>query len=103
MESCFDKWMDFIKQKRKKYHHLNYFTTDQLVILQRELVKIGTNEEPSHLIYPLLSAVKSECTKCMIYFFIFIAFAFIYFHLEMVKVLNTFTIYLYLQIYMHIG
>ncbi|XP_053391302.1 E3 ubiquitin-protein ligase rnf213-alpha-like [Mercenaria mercenaria] len=63
MESCFDRWMEFIKEKRKKYRHLNYFTTDQLVILQRELVKIGTSEEPSHLIYPLLSAVKSDCTR----------------------------------------
>jgi hypothetical protein len=40
---------------------LNYFTIDQLVILQRELVKVGSQAEISDLIYPLLSAVKRDC------------------------------------------
>lgn len=63
MEKCLDDWMAHIKEKRKSYHHLNYFTVDQLVILQRELVKMGTDEEePRHHIYPLLSAVKQNCT-----------------------------------------
>jgi hypothetical protein len=34
-----------------------------MVILQQELVKIGSGQEPSALIYPLLSAVKQGCTK----------------------------------------
>lgn len=62
METCLDQWLLHFKDKRKSYLHLNYFTVDQLVILQRELVKMGTQEEPSHLIYPLLSAVKENCT-----------------------------------------
>lgn len=62
LETCLEEWLRHIKDKRKTYLHLNYFTVDQLVILQRELVKIGTEEQPSLLIYPLLSAVKENCT-----------------------------------------
>ncbi|XP_060586365.1 E3 ubiquitin-protein ligase rnf213-alpha-like [Ruditapes philippinarum] len=62
MECCLDEWLDHIKEKRKTYLHLNYYTVDQLVILQRELVKMGIESEPSHLVYPLLSAVKENCT-----------------------------------------
>ncbi|XP_053390338.1 E3 ubiquitin-protein ligase rnf213-alpha-like, partial [Mercenaria mercenaria] len=62
METCLEEWLKYIKEKRKRYLHLNYFTVDQLVILQRELVKMGLDSEPSHLVYPLLSAVKDRCT-----------------------------------------
>lgn len=61
MESCLEDWLDHIKKKRKDYIHLNFFTVDQLVILQRELVKIKTEEPPSKYIYPLLSAIKTNC------------------------------------------
>jgi len=61
MESCLEEWLEHIKQKRKTYIHLNYFTVDQLVILQQELVKMGSEDEPSKHIYPLLSAVKANC------------------------------------------
>ena len=63
LEQCHDKWLDFIDDKREKYYSLNFFTIDQMVILQQELVKIGSGQEPSALIYPLLSAVKQGCTK----------------------------------------
>ncbi|KAH3728508.1 hypothetical protein DPMN_054465, partial [Dreissena polymorpha] len=62
MEKCYDQWLEYIDQKRAQYYHLNFFTIDQLVILQRELVKVGSDSEPSHLIYPLLSAVRKHCT-----------------------------------------
>lgn len=62
LEVCLDEWLSYISEKRNTYLHLNYFTIDQLVQLQRELVKIGTEEEPSLMIYPLLSAVKKDCT-----------------------------------------
>lgn len=62
MESCLEEWRLHIKMKRQAYIYLNYFTIEQLVILQRELVKVGTEETPSLLIYPLLSAVKANCT-----------------------------------------
>ncbi|KAL3881537.1 hypothetical protein ACJMK2_027969, partial [Sinanodonta woodiana] len=62
MERCLEKWLDYINEKRNKYFELNFFTTDQLVFLQQELVKIGTNHDPDVRIYPLLSAVKESCT-----------------------------------------
>lgn len=65
MEKCLDDWLKHIKEKRKEFLHLNYFTVDQLVILQRELVNMGTETDPSHLVYPLLFAVKENCSPGM--------------------------------------
>ncbi|XP_060604557.1 E3 ubiquitin-protein ligase RNF213-like [Ruditapes philippinarum] len=62
MEKCLKQWLQHINDKRKQYIHLNYFTVDQLVILQTELVKVGTDQLPSNLVYPLISAVKKTCT-----------------------------------------
>jgi hypothetical protein len=62
MENCYTDWLKHIQDKRKNHLHLNYFTIDQLVVLQRELVKIGTETQPDLRIYPLLSAVKANCT-----------------------------------------
>ncbi|KAL3881508.1 hypothetical protein ACJMK2_027940, partial [Sinanodonta woodiana] len=62
MENCLEKWIDHINQKRSEYLELNYFTTDQLVILQQELVKVGPGQITDIKIYPLLSAVKENCT-----------------------------------------
>ena len=62
METCLIEWLAYIDDKRMKYIHLNYFTVDQLVILQRELVKMGTEENMSCRVYPLLSAIKSDCS-----------------------------------------
>ncbi|KAK3585581.1 hypothetical protein CHS0354_036768 [Potamilus streckersoni] len=61
METCLKKWEEHINQKRLEYFELNYFTSDQLVILQQELVKFDMNEGPDNWIYPLLSAVKENC------------------------------------------
>ncbi|WAR07278.1 R213A-like protein [Mya arenaria] len=63
MEKCYGEWLEFIKEKRKIYIYLNFFTIAQLVILQRELVRMGTDEEPTLRIYHLLSAVKENCTQ----------------------------------------
>ncbi|XP_052765375.1 E3 ubiquitin-protein ligase rnf213-alpha-like isoform X1 [Mya arenaria] len=61
MESCLAHWYSYIKETRKKYFHLNFFTIDQLVILQKELVQISSSETPLMAIYDLLSNVKSNC------------------------------------------
>ena len=63
MEKCHEKWLEYIDEKREEYHYLNYFTIDQMVTLQKELVKLSDESEPSKLIYPLLSAIKDGCTK----------------------------------------
>ncbi|XP_061169274.1 E3 ubiquitin-protein ligase rnf213-alpha-like [Saccostrea echinata] len=63
MENCLDEWLKYIEQKRDEYHHLNFCTIDQMVILQKEIVLMGGEVEPSNFIYPLLSNVKHDCTK----------------------------------------
>ncbi|KAL5009497.1 hypothetical protein ScPMuIL_011802, partial [Solemya velum] len=63
MEDCLQSWLEYIDRKRYEYFHLNYFTIDQLVILQQELAKLGVDEEPSNWLYPLLSFVKSNCDR----------------------------------------
>lgn len=63
MECCYGDWLEHITEKRDSYLLLNYFTVNQLVILQRELVKFGREDRPSQLIFPLLSFIKPECTE----------------------------------------
>lgn len=63
LEQCHNKWLDYIDQTRDKYFGLTYFTIDQMVMLQKELVKVGSEAVPSPLVYSLLSAVKRGCTK----------------------------------------
>lgn len=63
LEQCHNKWLDYIDQTRDEYFCLTHFTVDQMVILQKELVKVGSEAVPSPLVYSLLSAVKRGCTK----------------------------------------
>lgn len=63
LEQCHEKWLEFIDKKREDDYILNFFTIEQTVILQKELVKLGTRDEPSDLVYPLLSVIKNECTR----------------------------------------
>lgn len=64
METSLDNWLQYLDEKRYEYQHLNYYTTDQLVILQKELVQfidgIDVDKIPPFII-PLLSVVKSDC------------------------------------------
>ncbi|XP_052224866.1 E3 ubiquitin-protein ligase rnf213-alpha-like [Dreissena polymorpha] len=62
MEKCLDDWLLYIKTKRSQFYYLNYFTVDQLVLLQRELVIIG-NDSKSELLYPILATVKQDCNQ----------------------------------------
>ncbi|VDH97030.1 Hypothetical predicted protein [Mytilus galloprovincialis] len=63
LEDSHEKWLKYIADKRDKYYYLNYFSIDQMVFLQQELVKMGTKEIPSDLVYPLLSAIKQDCNQ----------------------------------------
>ncbi|XP_071135692.1 E3 ubiquitin-protein ligase rnf213-alpha-like isoform X2 [Mytilus edulis] len=63
LEKFHFEWLDYINNKRREYPLLNFFTTDQIVILQQQLVKMGTCVDPPPSIYPLLSAVKKECSR----------------------------------------
>ena len=61
-ENCHMEWLKYLSDKRDQYLELNFFTISQLVFLQKELIKIGTDVEPSDLIFPLLSLIKPECS-----------------------------------------
>lgn len=66
LEDCHKKWLNHISEKREKFHMLNYFTIDQIVFLQQELVKVGhwqPDNNPSVLVYPILSSVKQNCSQ----------------------------------------
>ena len=63
MEDCLNEWLEHIARQRVESYYLNYYTTEQLVILQNELPKINTDiAHISKNIYPLLSLVKKDCT-----------------------------------------
>ncbi|XP_048239631.1 E3 ubiquitin-protein ligase rnf213-alpha-like [Haliotis rufescens] len=58
-----DEWMNYVSNRRDEYLELNFYTIDQLVFLQRELIKLGTEEEPSVRVYSMLSLIKPDCTQ----------------------------------------
>ncbi|VDI31555.1 Hypothetical predicted protein [Mytilus galloprovincialis] len=60
---CLNEWDSFIDAQREKHYLLNYFSMKQLVFLQCELAKLGTDTEPSVKLYPLLSAIKHDCNR----------------------------------------
>lgn len=63
MEKCLQKWLKDINIKREKYPHLNFYTMDQLVVLQKELAIVVNESEPSVQVYQLLSLTKEHCSK----------------------------------------
>lgn len=63
LEQSHEKWLEFIDDKREADYILNYFTIEQMVILQQELVRLGTKDEPSNLVYTLLSVIKDDCSR----------------------------------------
>ncbi|XP_046581771.1 E3 ubiquitin-protein ligase rnf213-beta-like, partial [Haliotis rubra] len=62
-EDFHDEWMNYVSDKRDEYLELNFYTIEQLVFLQRELIKLGTDEEPSVHVYSMLSLIKPDCTE----------------------------------------
>lgn len=44
LECCHGEWLQYVDQKRKEYPELNIFTVEQLVFLQRQLVKVGSDD-----------------------------------------------------------
>ena len=63
MEDCLRDWRQHIGDQRTKLYYLNHFTTEQLVILQGELSKVGNDQKNglSGNVYPMLSKVKKNC------------------------------------------
>jgi hypothetical protein len=65
MDKCLYEWQKDIEEKRKEFYHLNYYTTEQLVILRQEIAKVlkGEMEGVDIRIYQMLSFVKPYCSQ----------------------------------------
>ena len=69
MELKLTDWIDEVKQTRKQYYELNYFTTPQLVILRRELGKLkslrfhASISAVSPMVLNLLQRVSVDISK----------------------------------------
>jgi len=62
-DECLSEWLSHIERHRSEFYYLNHYTMAQLVILQKELAKINTEEylDISSKVYPLLTCVKENC------------------------------------------
>lgn len=63
LEKCYDEWLAYTNEQRNTHEVLNYFNMSQLVILQKELAKVGRIQTPCVLIYPLLFSLKQNCNE----------------------------------------
>ncbi|KAK7478896.1 hypothetical protein BaRGS_00029877, partial [Batillaria attramentaria] len=61
LEECHSDWLQHLNQKRNTYPELNVYTVEQLVFLQKQLVRVSSGDV-SELVYPMLSLLKSQCT-----------------------------------------
>ncbi|KAK7107714.1 hypothetical protein V1264_015588 [Littorina saxatilis] len=61
LEHCHKEWLQYVDQKRKDYPQLNVYTVEQLVFLQQQLVRVGSEDVSKH-VYPMLSLLKADCS-----------------------------------------
>jgi hypothetical protein len=62
MEKCLEEWKEYISTCREKHYSLNFFTTEQLVLLCKELSSVET-EPLKPIVFPLLQRVLPNCTQ----------------------------------------
>lgn len=65
MNNCLHEWYQYVNDRRSECYHLNYFTTEQLVLLRRCLAEFASSDSEDDLpaqVYILLSAVNQRCT-----------------------------------------
>jgi len=62
MEECLQSWNKHVNKERSRHYYLNYFTTEQLVILQRELAKLLDTRELDIRIFPMLYIIGHQYT-----------------------------------------
>ena len=60
LQECLDAWVQHVDKQRKAYYHLNFFSTEQLVMIQNELARLRKNGKPNKCVYPLLAAIKDN-------------------------------------------
>ncbi|XP_070190023.1 E3 ubiquitin-protein ligase rnf213-alpha-like [Littorina saxatilis] len=61
LEHCHKEWLQYVDKKRKDYPQLNVYTVEQLVFLQQQLVRVGSDDVSQH-VYPMLSLLKADCS-----------------------------------------
>ncbi|XP_078574614.1 E3 ubiquitin-protein ligase rnf213-alpha-like [Branchiostoma floridae x Branchiostoma japonicum] len=62
MESCLEGWLEHVDFKRGVHPQLNNFTTEQIVVLRRELANALNGDLASSQAIVLLDSVKTLCT-----------------------------------------
>lgn len=62
LESCYEEWVQYIKEKRNVFYPLNFYTVDQMVLLQEEIAKYRNGNHVTKFLCPLLSLVKFQCS-----------------------------------------
>ncbi|XP_070579265.1 E3 ubiquitin-protein ligase rnf213-alpha-like [Ptychodera flava] len=64
MEDCLEEWLVYVEEKRSDFYQLNYYTTEQLVILRRELAQLLSDpKQVSPGVYTLLETLKPNCQE----------------------------------------
>ena len=77
MTDCLAEWHQYVEDRRSEYYELNYYTTEQLVLLRQSLAKFAQRKKDScpdgesenidydllPQVYVLLSNVKSRCIR----------------------------------------
>jgi hypothetical protein len=64
LDECLQEWNHHIEVKRMEFPPLNFFTTEQLVILRRELAALcEVRGQVPNSVYPMLHAVHQHCTE----------------------------------------
>ncbi|KAI0227837.1 hypothetical protein LSAT2_021672 [Lamellibrachia satsuma] len=64
-DECYTDWMHHIEVQRKQFYNLNHYTTQQVVILCKKIASFCFTDDDNidPLVYPMLCAVKPNCTK----------------------------------------
>lgn len=62
MEKCYEEWVRYINEKRKSFYPLNFYTVDQMVLLQEEMARYRNRKEASRFLCPLLSLIRTKCS-----------------------------------------
>ncbi len=63
-QDCLQQWLNHINDQRKEFYYLNYFTTEQLVLLRNGLAPLFTGQgNILPFLYPMLEAVHPGCRQ----------------------------------------
>lgn len=69
MEDELHQWKDLVKKRREDFYELNYYTTLQLLILRKELVKVKHSDQAAAIssdVLALLQSISSQVTHSSI-------------------------------------